>query len=261
MDSNKLETKIVMVSKEPGQALLGKHFHVLNDNSQQLFQTNLIDDFLKYLDWWKTQGGQPGSVVLFYSEAGIHALIGNPGYNDMGIAECKLNDSPIMNLIIARYSDAMDIETLERFLYAIRPYWDKDCKELYDLVRDLSIKKILKVERRKDNSGNFLLSVQRKDDRDDVPPEQKITLLNVPVFNLHEETSTFAFDVRMNFVQHDESVDISYELLSPLFISDLQEKRRDILTARLKQQDIPYYWGSAQLYKATDAWKYKENGI
>ena len=119
----------------------------------------------------------------------------------------------------------------------------------------------MKVERRKDNSGNFLLSVQRKDDRDDVPPEQKITLLNVPVFNLHEETSTFAFDVRMNFVQHDESVDISYELLSPLFISDLQEKRRDILTARLKQQDIPYYWGSAQLYKATDAWKYKENGI
>jgi hypothetical protein len=264
MDSNKLETKIVMVSKEPGQALLGKHFHVLNDNSRQQFLTNRIRDFLDYLEWWKDSeqnGKNKKDLILFYSENGIHAMLGNPEYNDMGIADCKLQNSPIMEIVLRGYSNKMSISDFEEWLYTLRPFWDKECKNLYDRVRDLTIGKLLRVERKKDNAGNFLYSIQRKDERDDVEPEQKITLQRIPVFALHDETMDINFDIRMNFEQHDESVDISYELLNPLFQSTLQENQRTILTNRLAEQDIPHYWGSAQLYKATDAWKYKENGI
>ena len=157
----------------------------------------------------------------------------------------------------------MRLEQIESFLADIRDYWSgKECKDLYDAIRNFSLKKITSFERKKDNSGNYLFHYSRKDEQDDVLPPPPIKFKDVPIFDLHDDVvSELKFEVILDYVQGDESADVFYTLRDPFFGSKIALEQKTIIEAYLSNAGVVAFWGTGEISRETDAWKYKENGI
>ena len=252
-----MDLKTNIVAKD-GQALLGKHFHILNDLTKNTFATTLIKTFVEYL-----RAMAFAEVVVFYDSTSIAAFPKEPKYDSKVCAKCTLAASPILDLIASNINRELNLEQMERFLSDVRDYWSgKECKDLYDTVRNFSLRKLTTFERKKDNSGNYLFSYSRKDEKEDVPPPPPVKIKNIPVFDLHDDVlAELKFEVILNYVQGEESADVFYTLRDPFFQSKISLEQKNIVEAYLSDAEVEAFWGIGKISQETDVWKYQANGI
>jgi hypothetical protein len=253
-----MEIKANIIAKD-GQALLGKHFHVLEDHTKNKFKTDMIKVFINYISTIVTE-----EIVIVYNSTNIAAMPKNPTKNSVTIAACTLQNSVILDLVCKSVNRQMTLAQMEAFLYDIRKYWGPgiNCKNLYDLVRDFTLKKLTTFERKKDNAGNFIFAYSRKDEKGDVKPPDPIKLRAIPIFNLHNvELPDLEFDIVMDYRQSDESAEVFYTLRSPFFNQVVMEAQKDAIEGYLADTSWPKFWGTGETLCRDDSWKYLGNGI
>jgi len=133
---------------------------------------------------------------------------------------------------------------------------------LFDTIRNFSLKKLVTFERKKDNAGNFHFSYSRKDEAGDIEPPPPISFKSVPIFYLHDDViGELEFEVVMDYVQSEESADVFYILRNPLYETIVTAAKKEVIDDYLKSETIETYWGTVELVKKDDRWKYLSNGI
>lgn len=253
-----MELKTMVVAKD-GQALLGRHFHTLNYFTRKTFSTNMIITLIQYISTIITDV----SFIVFNARK-ITVMPSNPNEHSGILATCELNNSPIMDLLNKYCNRELTLQQLETFLYDIRKHWGSgtDCKDLYDHVRDFTLKKLTTFERKKDNQGNFIFAYSRKDEKGDIEPPKPIKLVHIPIFNLHNaELPEIEFDVNMEFEQHDDSAEVTYTLRNPFFNQIVMEAQKAAIEGYLAGVPQPFFWGEAGITTEDDGKKYMENGL
>lgn len=254
-----MDNKIVVAAKD-GHALvrIGNDMIALADESMLELETNDIESFTKYLMELPPEH-EPYSI--YYGETNVTAMPNKASYHSKAFAHCGLSDSVLMAVLkrFIREGITHTLTDFEDFLHSMTSAWKMNAKEVYDLVRDFSLKKITHIERKKDNRGNFHYCVSRKDEREDVAPPEQITF-ELPVFKFLADTITLTFDVVMSYSEDDEdSVDVRFRLKNPLFEEYLQERQTAIISGVLAKTTMPCYWGNINLHQQTDEWRHKEN--
>lgn len=245
--------QIVMAGEK---AIIGKDFHVLEDKSNMVFTSSNPAAFKQYLAENTTIDGD---LIITYDEGKIVAQPIKPSYTSEIIACCNLRETPIVSLIRNNLS-SVKADAFEKFLYTVRKYYDKAGKELYDQVKHLVIKKVTKIERVSDNSGNYHFCVTRTGDKEDMEPTRTIKF-TFPIFDSMSDTVEIEFDVHLEYKEIDGGVAISYSLVNPFFEDEIRQAKLEILESILVDYECLVVYGTAKINRETDAWKYKENGL
>lgn len=253
MDSTEKGFHIVMAGEK---AILEKGFHILEDKSLLTFNTDDPDAFRSFLC---TVGKE---IIIVYDEKSIKASHSKPDYSCPGyVAICNMKESPIVSMLRSAYSSSgVPAAEFEKFLYTMRNYYDVNGRKLYDQVKHLTIKKVTKIEKKSDTQGNFQYHVTRTGDQEDMEATPQITF-NVPVLQNIKKEMEITFDVHLKYKDIEGGVEIAYELVNPFFEEDLRRDKRALVKEQLATYSCPVLLGDVTLKQATDAWKYKENGI
>jgi hypothetical protein len=253
-----MELKTNIISKD-GQTLLGRSFHVLNYFTRKTFQTNIIITLIQYIAGIITE-----EVIILFNATKIVVMPKNPDHHSGPIATCSLQNSTILALISMNVNKQLTLAQIEVFLRDIRAFWGSGtaCKDLYDHVRDFTMKKLTTFERKKDNAGNFIFAYSRKDEKGDVEPPAPIAFRNIPIFNLHNvELPEIQFEVVLDFVQKDEEANVFYTLRSPFFDELIAFAQKEAIEGFLAEVKWPYFWGEGSIVIDDDSDKYLDNGL
>lgn len=252
-----MELKTNVIVKD-GQALLGRSFHVLNYFTRKTFTTNIIMTLIQYIAGIITE-----EVIILFNATKIVVMPKNPDHHSGPVAVCSLQNSAILALICRNVNKQLTLAQVEVFLRDIRKFWcGVACKNLYDHVRDFTMKKLTTFERKKDNSGNFIFAYSRKDEKGDVEPPEPISFKGVPIFNLHNvELPEIEFEIIVDYVQKDEEANVYYTLRSPFFDEMIAFAQKEAIEGFLSEVKYPYFWGEGDIIVKDDSKKYLDNGL
>jgi len=252
-----MELKTNVIVKD-GQTLLGRSFHVLNYFTRKTFKTNIIITLIHYLTHIVTE-----EIIILFNATKIVVMPKNPDHHSGAIAVCNLQNSTILDMIIRNVNRPLTLAQIEVFLRDIRAFWGGvECKNLYDHVRDFTMKKLTTFERKKDNAGNFLFSYSRKDERGDVEPPEPIAFKDVPIFNLHNvELPALMFDIIIDYIQKDEEANVFYTLRNPFFDENVAFAQKEAIEGYLAGASYPSFWGEGDIITEDDSKKYLDNGL
>jgi len=137
---------------------------------------------------------------------------------------------------------------------------DTNGGDLLNRLKNLSVKKVQNIERKKDDRGNFTFLIETKSNSDDLelPIEIKFT---VPVFKHHPETIELIYSIYFDYnVEHqnEEPKANMYLTLKNYSAEDIIEtKSQEIIEKYLKNfKTKNIYWGSSDIVLDDDSWKY-----
>lgn len=255
-----MENKITVISKGD-EVLIGGAFHVLNDASVDRFDTNHIKEFFNFV----TRGKPPCTdIVIFYNNDNLSAF--KYGVELRGIepfAQCALEKSTQLKTLIDINVRNIGPDKMEIFVDALKKYYDANAKRLVDILRDQSIKKILDIKRKKDNSGNFLFSFQiQNDGLKDIEYPEKISF-EVPLYKYHTETIKVSFDVvfsyDINKKDNQVAIDLIYQLRNYSLDEEIAERQEEIIKNYIEESPCLAWRGGYRVIKKDDSWKYLPN--
>lgn len=259
---NEKEIKIVMTDKN-GSALIGKHFHILEDRTRVSFATGDPESFKKFLGRKVVAEKNPDLIITFTEET-ITATTEHPQYGDEPVATCVLKENPLLDLIRGNRS-SVGAPNFEKFLYTMRNYYDPNGKDLYDKVKHLVVEKVTKIERKADNQGNYHLAITRTNGREDLEPTPTITFLVALFDNPAGYEFKIEFDVHMEYKEIDAGVLISYSLVNPFFEELLKKAKlaaiQSAIQSILTDSTFPVLSGTVEIESKTNAWQFKDNGL
>lgn len=257
------ETRINVIAKD-GEARVGKTFFTLNDESAATFVAESFEDFKAYVGTFKTQ-----RVGLFYNNVGIMAYDMDTVDTEVRTAEplasFKWQLSAIAELICSTNGRKMDRDSAERFFRRVAGYGDDKILDLLSRIKDFSVSKKLKIDRKKDGRGNFTFLVSRESaGSDDWTPPEKISF-DFPLFemipNKVKLTMDFSFDFHADDDDDDESVKLEFLLEDLAIKENIQRQKNEVIQAIIKDLPGTRYCGGLAIQKRTDSWKYQESTI
>ncbi|MDD5394920.1 MAG: hypothetical protein PHE17_18030 [Thiothrix sp.] len=249
------DIKVVAVGKDGGPVRVGNDFHVLEDHTKETFNTCIVSDFLRYVKLSETM------LCLYYDEKYIKAIPGILDHQTVLAAVCALENSPFLNILLGVNGKPLGIKAFEALLFDLRSFWgDAKCKTLHEKSKKFVLQKVTSVERTEDNQGNFSFIMTRKGAKENeaFPPEISF---KVPVFSFLPDLIEIKFGVRMDYSEREDCVDISFTLRNPAIEVELRERQKEIIEEALSEYTGNKYWGSLDLHKQDNSWKYQSNGL
>lgn len=249
--------------KDIQTVLLGNSFHVLEDLTRSQYSTKSFEDFFKYL-----AGLDNANKIFVYFNPATLLLVAFENEvkrHSAAIAKCQLDQHPFISILKKVNPAKMAIDEFEQFLSSAKPYLGNSTMELMDVIANLSIQKIISVERQRDQSGNFAYSVKSKSGgKDDYEFQKEIEFVFSPIFQFKEITESFKFNLYFGWKSTTENPDIelTFEFLNPEFSMLVDEKIRQILTDAVagKWDEYRLFPGTFTVIEETDQWKYLDNG-
>jgi len=240
MDS---EAAKITVNSETGDVTMGNKVIQLTEWCESSFQTSDIDSFFGYIE--KKKGDD---MELFYTSDSIECRPPDPAPTKDFYAELNLELTNPIHKLLSIQGRKVGVDEFEEFLRYMKPYFGAGCLELLSSARDLKIHKLLKVERQKDNKGNFSYTMSREAaGKDEFEPPEKISFL-VPVFQHCKADMACVFDFIFDYSQNGEDFMAYYKIESPQFGELLEERKREVLQGIIKDREIGFnaFWGSRQ---------------
>ena len=242
------------VNTENEKLLIGADYITLDDESTSTFETDDIAEFINYV---KDDGSD---IVIYYSINAVEA------YRDTGIYK---HTKPLAVYMIV-YSDVLDIarginrqkinlETAQTTLRRLTKYLDKKGLALKDQLENLKIRKILNVDVKKDNQGNFLYSVEQSAGKNDYIFPESIDV-SVPLFNFNDVkiNITLDFFFRHKVLDAEVSVSVTFENIE--LFDNIKREIRKFLKKQLSSFKKVYY-GECVITRQDNSWQYKENKL
>lgn len=248
------------VSTDKELLKLGNDVIELADESTAAYHT---DDIMQFIEFCKGKV-VGGDYALFYGVSSVslyhqHVFV-NPRIHDP-IAICSMAEHPRLSMLVRANGSPMDVEDFEVLLRRLRANMGQPGLEILDKIRDLSVAKVQKVERKKNRATgdyHYLVSRQSAGEGDYVPPET--VKFSVPIFLGVESPRSLEFDFSFDPKQKDDGVALIFSIENINLGEDLDAARRSVLAEVLSPLSIPSYWGELKRDIKTDAWSKKING-
>lgn len=252
MDSRNSEAKTTVIAKDGIAAVLhGAHIVRLVATATQTFVTNSISDFVSYVK-------KSGKVRVFYSDNKVEAVETIIDENTRPTAICWMKPSRVFSLLESVNGKSIDLGSLETTFRALIPFMRTDSKELFDVARDLRIRKVTQIERKKDNNGNFAFSISRKGDRYDQEIPAAIHF-ELPVLAHCDNKFEFELLPELEYRELEDSVSVSFRFHS----IDFEERKADAIKAiiadKIAELTCEKYFGTAPIEVATDERMYRKS--
>lgn len=245
---------------------LGNDVIELTDASTAAYHT---DDLMQFVEFCKgqltgTAPCAPNNYALFYKTDSVYLYHQNVFINPRSydpLAICSMAAHPRLSMLVRANGSPMDVEDFEVLLRKLRANMGQPGLEILDNIRDLSVAKVQKVERKKNRSTgdyHYLVSRQSAGEGDYAPPET--VKFSVPVFLGVESPRSLEFDFSFDPKQKDDGVALIFSIENINLGEDLDAARRSVLAEVLSPLLIPSYWGELKRDIKTDAWSKKING-
>lgn len=255
MDDHKIKVDI-KTDKDELTIRHGNDLYRLEDESYGVFKTTCIEDFVKYVSANITE------YSVFYGCQSAYVFKNDISYNRKCIAELLVDESVGLKRVRGLLDRNFTLDTLEKRLRSLKPWFGDGCRELLLCCRDLTIEKIQKITRQKDNRGNFVFSAVRKGTSDTVPYPEDIKF-EVPIFDMcNIENVLIALDVGFDFDEKKKDDVVTYEpyfyFECPLFGELINDARKQAMR-RLLGGLVNVEYGSFRIENQTNAWSFKKN--
>jgi hypothetical protein len=255
-----MENKVTVIAKD-GVARIGSDFHVLEDESSYVFETDSVEDFKKYV----VDSNVPDTRICFTYGKAIAFNPEEAHQTSRELAVLKLSEHALLGVLSNVILKKQSLEQMEEFLMKMRPYLDDNGLFLLSNIRDFRVSKILKIERQKTKNANYTYHISRQSAADDFTPPEKIAFI-IPIYNHIAETVRIEMEVLFDFSEVEDdnekkSVETVFTLFNYQFTEHVQWLKKEITTRELNTLAFEKFWGDVSLNKATDSWKYQKNGV
>lgn len=264
--SNEIKNKIIVTGDGPGQnLLLGNSFHVLEDESVSTYKTNKIGKFFEYLESKSVPAKSEINVFYDTETLRLVALNREIKHGIENIAECQLTKHPMLQTLKKYNPASMLIDEFEKFLNSSKSFLGFETRELMDKIRNLSIEKVISIERQKDQKGNFNYSIKSKTGKSDYEFPSHLEFVLNPIMEFPEEELILNFDLYFNWKVVSDYPDIQmiFEFENSEFEMTVRDRIDKIIEGSVENAwpDKQLFPGDLILIDKTDGWKYMENGI
>jgi hypothetical protein len=248
MDSN--IGKITVVARE-GEALVGTSFIELLAGNSETYQTDNIHYFKDYLK----------GVVdakIFFQDDKVVAMPNCPDDDHVyrPLAVCEICESPEIVHIKNHSNLKYTVDLMEGILTRVRDNLNSNGISVLEFCSNGVIRKIVSVERSRDNRGNINLNIKRESGQDDYQCPKTITF-KVPVIQHLLDEFEFTFDMALGL--KEAIIDLSFISLN--FRNEVSKIKRNLIIRELSEIEIPKYWGELKTTRWTDEWRYKRNPL
>lgn len=239
------------------QVTIGNPITILNDATLTEFVADNLPDFVEVV-----ANVSSVSYVDFRNlklEAYKSVDVQVPQFDMLPFASCVLSRSSIAKFIGRHVGMSMTDDTFLAFLRQVKDYLKGDSLLLLDLINNLSIKKLISIEKSKDSRGNYNFKVTAEKGGKEDFEFPKILQLEFPILEGLNEVVKLDFDFNFKWsVEDDGGVKLSFSITN-LNVDELTKvviKRT--ITEALNKAKVKYHIGSLNVFRRTDDWKYKQ---
>lgn len=258
-----MDNKITVVARDnKAEILVGNAFHILEDASKSLFKTNTIGDFSEYI---KNEGPE-NDIDIFYSTS-ILTAYSNYAEQQMRCIEpfvqCGLCFSDQLQAVTGLNGKSFIMDKLEEKLESLKKYCNKDGIDLLRILKDQSIQKIIDIQRKKDNAGNYSysFSISNGGKKDvEYPTEIKFT---IPLYKHHKEEITITFTVIFSFEieksDNGPNISMQWKIINYSLEEEIRIRQEEVIETYIKDLPCKKWRGEFSIIKKDDSWKYLPN--
>jgi len=253
------KVKIEIKSTKDGEVLIGNHFHKKIDHTRQSMETSDIESFLKFVD---QLDGEESERRIYFDHSGIDVYDKEINRYSIPRATCKTETDPHLLLLIDSCNNSQSRGQMELLLRRLIKFAKgSNAFDLLDSLKDFKVRKITKVDRRKEANGNFVHSISRESagNEDFIPPST--ISFEVPIFEDLEDTEVFEFEIEFDFRESGGEFVFEFTLVNLNFITQLNRARKKILVKKLSKIKTPNFWGDITITTQDDEDEYIKNDL
>lgn len=251
----------IKVTTTGEKLLLGNDIIQLEDQTKETFNASTPVNLLGFLD-----SKESIAIDLFIGDSAIEAYEQiEREYHSKAFGRTEIKRHPIVHIINAFNGKQQELNDFAITLERIKPYASKDTLALIDNIADLKIKKIVSINNRNDKRGNYEYLVKAEKDGSIEYEFPKSIKLSIPLIKgMNEELREVEFNFYFQWgIIGDGNVHLSFTLENLELDTLLEEEIKAILLQLFSQRkgSTSIYYGSLQIHKQTDEWKYKKNEL
>lgn len=243
------ETKVQVNVPQNGTVLFGKNIIKLKDLSCSTYETNNLHDFNEFL--------KKGSVV--YADKLNLQAYDKPevvNYEKLPVAECKLELHPVLTEFKKKNNTPIDLLNFSSFLRAMKNYATTKTLSVCDNLNDLKIQKIVSIENKSDQRGNFAIGVTASATKKDYSFPEQIEF-TLPLLRNNPDTIKVSFEFLFRWELQEQNAKLEFRLVN----YELDAQIDDAITALVREEvkKVPVLIGKYHIKQQTDLFKYKES--
>lgn len=239
-----------------GETRLGGTVIDLNDESRGKFTTSCLADFTEYVKALPDKSG----LIISFTETEIVLSDTKFSQNWVPAAVCKPVQSVYLRELLGAANKVLDLQTIENLIRRLRAHASTQALQILDFCKRGLVEKIVKIERSRDNRGNYNFSMSRSSgSKDDFQPPQKVAF-DLPVLDQCDETMEITLEPVFILKESPDGAPVMGFSLENLIVKEqVSDQIRGIIRASAKEIGLPAYFGTIDLNRSTDAWRHLEN--
>jgi len=242
------------VNTENEKLLIGADYIILNDESTSTFET---DDIAEFIDYAKSEDRD---ILIYYSANKMEMFLDSGVfYTTKPLAVCHVKFSDQLDIITGVNKKKLTLEAAQVFLRRMTKYLDKTGILLKDNLENLKIRKILNIDIKKDNQGNFLYSVEQDKAKDDYIFPDSI-IISVPLLDYSDDVVDINLDFFFSHTLSDSGVSVSVVFDNIEFHKIIRAELRKLLKKKLSSFKKVYY-GECYITRQHNSWQYQQNKL
>lgn len=244
--------QVFNVQCQPGQSELtlktGNDVIKLKDYTCDTFSARDIPAFIDYLTNRDIGGIDvfcgSNRLIAYYSE--------EPEFQTRPVAACALLDSQFLEMIRAKNHIIMQPKAFDTFLKSMRPYYDKNGRELEIRNENLEINSVTNAKRIKNRDGTFTIMVTRKnaDGQQLILPET--VAFDIPLLANHDDLIEVKMDVTFDYDVVDGDFRATWRLDCWNINDFVEVAQKNIVENYFEGKPWKRYWGQKDIHRQTD---------
>lgn len=254
----------VNTEKEDVKITLSNPYVILSDKSRGSFNTTKPAELLKYLHELPShyKENEVFKPVLFADFTGetlyvdaYQNLRGEYGKSPLGYSKTEIS-SPLRRL--TKLNDKwLGIDEFKGEMDKLEQFGGSSFLAFYNTLENLSINKIMKVNRKDDNRGNFSFSYEAAEGNGDAKFPRTIEL-DVPLFRGLDVKTKIELKLYFKWNMNSGGVVLLFNVENVMLTEIVEDAAKAYLEKLSDESDYEMIIGHFDIVNSTDAWKYHE---
>ena len=256
MESKEKRINITLPNGKDSNVMLFGHTSIeLQDLTKGVFVTDNIASFKDY---------ESGDDTIFFLtptkiESFTNTKLLQLKYDSLPEAVCNLKLHSAIILMASSLNKTLDLTGFLVLLKSLKNYATAETLKIIDSLNDLKIKKIVQIQHKTDNRGNFAIGVTADSGKQDYKFPETISF-NLPLLQGNNYTARFDFDLMFSWKMEEQSASLEFKLVNLEFTSQTEQSIYAAIEAEL-QDSGTVYRGSFKIEKQLDDFKYKTSNF
>ncbi len=263
MENEKIRVNVTSDREGVSRVLLGNDLIELSDESSIRYQADNLESFAKYINPFEAHEGDvcDPTHALFATSTGVTCIETDVEYNTEVLAQCSLTKTDRYKTVTGMLNSDITPIQAERFLRPNKDLLDTCGRDVLSRVEKLSVSRVENIVREKGRDGSMEISYSRKGggrEEADIPERFKITL---PLYKYHTETVSLDVEVFFDYTTIEGAVVLKWRFDCYNIDELVEQVSREMFRTHLGDLKMPLFFGSAQVLKKTNEWKYSQNKL